>query len=210
MNEKSIDKIKGLLKNARDTSVWWGKNKKDAQKYASVGKVFTWTVAFLSVCMALGGFFWIMSSASVLIGLLKGVTFFAGAGGLIYMCNGLLSNVNGHLAKKFEDGHKLCGFDYRDEIQLDANENVVENVLRTARSTPLAEVQNLCPHLEKLRNASLPLSWWRQMKRALHDLEIPNNTVWEDNSHDILEQVYVEMSEMSDSNTNVGTRVLKL
>jgi len=32
MNEKSIDKMKELLKNARDTSLWWKDNKKRAKK----------------------------------------------------------------------------------------------------------------------------------------------------------------------------------
>lgn len=209
MNTKSIDKMKGLLKNARDTSVWWKENKKSAEKYASVGKVLTLTVAYLSVFIALGGFLWVVSSASVLIGFFKSVTFLAGWFGLVYMSKGLLKKINNQVAKKFKEGHKLCGFDYMDEIQWDKNEDVIDEVLRTARSIPLSDVHNLCPHLEKLRNASLPLSWWRQMKWALDKIEIPKDSVFVDKSNELLEQVYAAMSEKN-IDTNAQPRVLKL
>lgn len=208
MNTKSIDKMKGLLKNARDTSLWWKDNKKRAEKYASVGKVFTLTVAYLSVGVALGGSLWVISSASVLIGLLKSLTFLAGWFGVVYMSKGLLKKVNNQVAKKFKEGHKLCGFDYMDEIQWNKNEDIIEDVLRTARSIPLSDVHNLCPHLEKLHNASLPLSWWRQMKSALDNIEISKDAVV-DKSHELLEQVYVAMSEKN-IDTDAHPRVLKL
>lgn len=209
MNDKSIENIKGLLKNARDTSVWWKENKQAAEKYAFVGLSLIYTMLISTLLLVLLALIWLTSPASGLIVGLKGVALFAGFGGWRYMWKKLLKKADQHAAKKFEDGYKLCNFYYMNENELEEDKHIVEDVLKTAHSIPLADIQNVYPHLEKLRNVSLPLSWWKQMKSALGSIKIPKDAVWEDKSHEVLEQVYVEMSEKN-IDTNAQPRVLKL
>ena len=210
MNEKSIDKMKELLKNARDTSLWWKDNKKSAENYAFVGVSLLYTMLVLTAFSALFGVFWVTSSPMGLIFGLKGLALLSGFGGWIYLLKRLSKKVDRHVAKKFKDGYKLCNFYYMNEIEMDKDKDIVEDVLKAARSNPLSDVQNLCPHLEKMRNVSLPLSWWHQMKSELDSLEIPEDAVLEDKSHDVLEQVYAEMSESTQPKPSAGVNVFKL
>lgn len=211
MNGKSIDEMKELLKNARDTSLWWKDNKKSAENYAFVGISLLYTILVLTAFSTLFGVFWLTASPMGLMFGLKGLALLAGVGGWIYMWKRLFKKLDRHVAKKFKDGYKLCNFYYMNEIEMDKDKDIVEDILKAARSNPLSDVQNLRPHLEKMRNVSLPLSWWHQMKSALDSLEIPEDAVLEDKSHDMLEQVYVEMSKTpQDIDTNAGPRVLKL
>ena len=212
--QKNIEKMKELLKNARDTSLWWGQNKKSAKRYTSLGGVLLITGGFVcAVAVAVLFSIWsrfvppselvrFLACATGVVGLLVGA----------FVYRKVFEKWEGYVSKRFEEGHRLCGFNFMRELNSHphhrTNETIVQMVLRMSHSMPLPEIQNLCPHLEKLRSADLPLSWWFEMKRALEGVKIQKDTVCND-PHDVLEQVYIEMAEPPPPPTS-DPRVLKL
>jgi len=178
MNEKSIDKIKELLKNAPDTALWWRKNRKFAQMCAFLRNVLLFVLNCITAVVLVTGLVWIsISSESVLVDGTKIALCCVVYAICWFVYRFVYNQIDRHVFKRFEEGRALCNFNYRYECVVflyeNKDEHVVDNVLRALASIKTEEVQYLRPHIETLRTARLPQSWWYQMQTVLKDIKAP-------------------------------------
>lgn len=210
MSEKSINKMKVLLKNAGASARWWETNREAAQKYDMGVFALLMLVGTIIVAAPLTGAWWVMSSSSFLEGGLKMLAVAAGEFGLMTAAGWLFQKMHASLRQKFKDGWELFGFDCKIEFTSFTAAEISESVLRAARSIPLPEVQHLRSSLEKLQSAPLPKSWWAQMETLLKEIEDTLDTVPLPVSPQSLDEVYVEIAEHLDPSQGVSKNVLKL